>query len=241
MVSTNTQRIEELEEKRAEVESRLTAIETILARQEENQRNLVEQMAANQRALTEQLATLDARGLRVNPNQPNGRDFVPIIPSTATAGQGGPHHQTRNDGETSQMAEGFGDRTPDGRRSREFLWQEGHTAFATQEQADAEVLDILELYRRIYEEFLAVPVVKGKKSEMEKFAGGYYTTSVEIGVMVMTHGDGKGLVLPPKVAAVQVIVVPVSFKDAGTQGIFDAFASTVKTLSEAGIRAERDL
>ncbi|XP_021762586.1 proline--tRNA ligase, cytoplasmic-like [Chenopodium quinoa] len=177
-------------------------------------------------------------------------------------------------------------------RSREFLWQEGHTAFATQEEADAEVLDILELYRRIYEEFLAVPVVKGKKSEMEKFAGGYYTTSVEafipntgrgvqgatshclgqnfakmfeityenekgekamvwqnswaystrtIGVMVMTHGDDKGLVLPPKVAAVQVIVVPVPFKDADTQGIFDACASTVKILSEAGIRAECDL
>ncbi|KNA10120.1 hypothetical protein SOVF_147360 isoform A [Spinacia oleracea] len=177
-------------------------------------------------------------------------------------------------------------------RSREFLWQEGHTAFATLEEADVEVLDILELYRRIYEEFLAVPVVKGKKSELEKFAGGYYTTSVEafipntgrgvqgatshclgqnfakmfeityenekgekamvwqnswaystrtIGVMVMTHGDDKGLVLPPKVAAVQVIVVPVPFKDADTQGIIDACAATVKTLTEAGIRAEGDL
>ncbi|XP_010693974.2 proline--tRNA ligase, cytoplasmic isoform X1 [Beta vulgaris subsp. vulgaris] len=177
-------------------------------------------------------------------------------------------------------------------RSREFLWQEGHTAFATQEEADAEVLDILELYRRIYEEFLAVPVFKGKKSEMEKFAGGYYTTSVEafipntgrgvqgatshclgqnfakmfeityenekgekamvwqnswaystrtIGVMVMTHGDDKGLVLPPKVAAVQVIVVPVPFKDADMQGIYDACTSTVKILNEAGLRAETDL
>ncbi|AQK58916.1 Proline--tRNA ligase cytoplasmic [Zea mays] len=64
-------------------------------------------------------------------------------------------------------------------RSREFLWQEGHTAFATKEEADEEVLQILELYRRIYEEFLAVPVSKGRKSEMEKFAGGLYTTSVE--------------------------------------------------------------
>ncbi|KAL2943086.1 Proline--tRNA ligase cytoplasmic [Bienertia sinuspersici] len=177
-------------------------------------------------------------------------------------------------------------------RSREFLWQEGHTAFATQEEADAEVLAILELYRQIYEDYLAVPVIKGKKSEMEKFAGGYYTTSVEafiphtgrgvqgatshclgqnfakmfeityendkgekamvwqnswaystrtIGVMVMTHGDDKGLVLPPKVAAVQVIVIPVPFKDADTIGIFDACASTVKLLSEAGIRAEADL
>ncbi|KAK8980930.1 hypothetical protein V6N11_059623 [Hibiscus sabdariffa] len=177
-------------------------------------------------------------------------------------------------------------------RSREFLWQEGHTAFATKEEADTEVLQILELYRRIYEEFLAIPVTKGRKSELEKFAGGLYTTSVEafipntgrgiqgatshclgqnfakmfeinyenekgekamvwqnswaystrtIGVMVMVHGDNKGLVLPPKVAAVQVIVIPVPYKDANTQGIFDACAATVETLSEAGIRAEADL
>ncbi|GMP96836.1 hypothetical protein CsSME_00045312 [Camellia sinensis var. sinensis] len=63
--------------------------------------------------------------------------------------------------------------------SREFLWQEGHTAFATKAEADAEVLEILELYRRIYEEYLAIPIVKGKKSKLEKFAGGLYTTSVE--------------------------------------------------------------
>ncbi|XP_004494473.1 proline--tRNA ligase, cytoplasmic [Cicer arietinum] len=176
-------------------------------------------------------------------------------------------------------------------RSREFLWQEGHTAFATKEEADTEVLEILELYRRIYEEYLAVPVIKGKKSELEKFAGGLYTTSVEafipntgrgiqgatshclgqnfakmfeinyenekgekamvwqnswaystrtIGVMVMVHGDDKGLVLPPKVASVQVIVIPVPYKDADTQGIFDACSATVSMLCEAGIRAESD-
>ncbi|PIM97620.1 Prolyl-tRNA synthetase [Handroanthus impetiginosus] len=175
--------------------------------------------------------------------------------------------------------------------SREFLWQEGHTSFATKEEADAEVLDILELYRRIYEEFLAVPVIKGKKSEHEKFAGGLYTTTVEafvpntgrgvqgatshclgqnfakmfeinfenekgekamvwqnswayttrtIGVMIMVHGDDKGLVLPPKVASIQVIVIPVPYKDADTKGIFDACAATVKSLNESGIRAEAD-
>ncbi|KAI8853720.1 hypothetical protein BC829DRAFT_413626 [Chytridium lagenaria] len=64
-------------------------------------------------------------------------------------------------------------------RTREFLWQEGHTAFATKEEADTEVLQILDLYRRVYEELLAVPVVPGKKSENEKFAGGLYTTTVE--------------------------------------------------------------
>lgn len=65
-------------------------------------------------------------------------------------------------------------------RSREFLWQEGHTAFATQEEADAEVLEILDLYKRVYEELLAVPVIKGRKSEKEKFAGSVYTTTTEI-------------------------------------------------------------
>jgi len=145
-------------------------------------------------------------------------------------------------------------------RTREFLWQEGHTAFATKQEADTEVLQILELYRRVYEEILAVPVIKGKKSENEKFAGGLYTTTVEafipttgrgiqgatshclgqnfskmfgiefeddkeqkqfawqnswglttrsIGVMIMLHSDNKGLVLPPRVAPTQVVIVPI--------------------------------
>ncbi|PKA63035.1 prolyl-tRNA synthetase [Apostasia shenzhenica] len=177
-------------------------------------------------------------------------------------------------------------------RSREFLWQEGHTAFATKEEADQEVLEILELYRSIYEEFLAIPVIRGRKSELEKFAGGLYTTSVEafipntgrgiqgatshclgqnfakmfeigfenekgekamvwqnswaystrtIGVMVMVHGDDKGLVLPPRVAAVQVVVVPVPYKDADMQAIFDACSATVQTLRTAGLRVDTDL
>lgn len=148
-------------------------------------------------------------------------------------------------------------------RTREFLWQEGHTAHLTSEGATTEVSQILELYRRVYEELLAVPVIKGKKTENEKFAGANYTTTVEgfiaatgrgiqgatshhlgtnfskmfnisvenpeapdgdrifafqnswglstrvIGVMVMTHSDNKGLVLPPRVALTQVVVVPV--------------------------------
>lgn len=64
-------------------------------------------------------------------------------------------------------------------RTREFLWQEGHTAFETVEEADREVFDILDLYARVYEELLAVPVIKGRKSEKEKFAGGRFTTTVE--------------------------------------------------------------
>ncbi|KAI3975106.1 hypothetical protein MKX01_031086 [Papaver californicum] len=144
----------------------------------------------------------------------------------------------------------------------------------------------------ISEEFLAVPVVKGMKSENEKFAGALYTTSVEafipntgrevqgatshclgqnfakmfditvendkgekgivwqnswaysnrtIGVMVMVHGDDKGLVLPPKVALVQVIVIPVPYKDADTQAICDACTETAEELKKAGFRAKTDL
>ncbi|KAL2506676.1 Class II aaRS and biotin synthetases superfamily protein [Abeliophyllum distichum] len=58
--------------------------------------------------------------------------------------------------------------------------------------------------------------------------------------MIMVHGDNKGLVLPPKVASIQAIVIPVPYKDANTQGIFDACEATVKILSESGIRAEAD-
>jgi len=65
-------------------------------------------------------------------------------------------------------------------RTREFLWQEGHTAHTTKKEADKEVLDILNLYTTVYQDLLAVPVIKGYKSEKEKFAGADYTTTVEI-------------------------------------------------------------
>ncbi|XP_077269666.1 uncharacterized protein LOC143901332 isoform X1 [Temnothorax americanus] len=142
----------------------------------------------------------------------------------------------------------------------ECLWAEGHTAFATQTEAEEEVLTILDIYARVYEELLAVPVIKGYKTEKEKFAGGVYTTTVEafistngraiqgatsnhlgqnfskmfniqvegiedgkksfvyqnswslttrtIGIMIMVHGDDRGLVLPPNVAPIQVVVIP---------------------------------
>jgi len=157
-------------------------------------------------------------------------------------------------------------------RTREFLWQEGHTAFATQQEAEEEVLTILDLYRRVYEDLLAVPVIKGRKSEKEKFAGAFFTTTVEayipgvgrgiqgatshclgqnfakmfhiefeddenlkegekkkrkfvwqnswglttrtIGIMTMVHGDDKGLVLPPRVAPIQIVIVPIFFGEA---------------------------
>ncbi|KXS09182.1 cytoplasmic proline-tRNA ligase Prs1 [Gonapodya prolifera JEL478] len=180
-------------------------------------------------------------------------------------------------------------------RTREFLWQEGHTVFATKEEAAKEVLEILDLYCRVYEELLAVPMVKGTKSEKEKFAGGLYTTTVEgfipttgrgiqgatshclgqnfakmfdihvlnekqekqyvwqnswglttrtIGVMVMVHGDDKGLVLPPRVASIQVVVVPVGITAKATAeeraSIENKAEEIAKTLSQAGIRVKSD-
>lgn len=74
-------------------------------------------------------------------------------------------------------------------RTREFLWQEGHTAFDSKEAADVEVLQILDLYARVYNDLLAVPVVKGRKTEKEKFAGGDYTTTVE----AFVPASGRGI------------------------------------------------
>lgn len=74
-------------------------------------------------------------------------------------------------------------------RTREFLWQEGHTAHTTSEEADTMVLSILDYYAGCYKDLLAVPSVKGKKSETEKFAGAKYTTTVELYVPV----NGRGI------------------------------------------------
>ncbi|MBI2583994.1 MAG: proline--tRNA ligase [Candidatus Aenigmarchaeota archaeon] len=147
-------------------------------------------------------------------------------------------------------------------RTREFLWQEGHSVFATQNEAEKEVLQMLGLYAEVYEKLLAVPVVKGRKTGREKFAGAEYSTSIEtflpigkaiqcatshflgqnfsrtfeityldksgkslhpwqnswgistrsIGIAIIMHGDNKGLVLPPKVAPIQIVVVPIVFE-----------------------------
>ncbi|KAG8469243.1 hypothetical protein KFE25_007761 [Diacronema lutheri] len=175
-------------------------------------------------------------------------------------------------------------------RSREFLWQEGHTAHATKAEADKEVLQVLDFYRRVYEELLAVPVIKGTKTDKEKFAGGDYTTTVEgfiahtgrgiqgatshclgqnfgkmfkiefedersekqipwqnswglttrtIGVMVMTHSDNKGLVLPPRVAPIQLVVVPIPKKGADAE-VFAKAEEVAAMLQAAGVRTTCD-
>ncbi|KAA0190299.1 hypothetical protein HAZT_HAZT002289 [Hyalella azteca] len=181
-------------------------------------------------------------------------------------------------------------------RTREFLWQEGHTAFATKPEATEEVYQILDLYARVYEELLAIPVVKGKKTEKEKFAGGDFTTTTEayiagsgrgiqgatshhlgqnfskmfdivfedpatqekqfvyqnswglttrtIGVMVMVHGDNKGLVLPPKVASLQCVIMPVGITVKVTEeekkNLQTACQTLADELNDAGIRTRAD-
>lgn len=187
-------------------------------------------------------------------------------------------------------------------RSREFLWQEGHTAHLTEEDAGKEVLQILDHYAAIYEELLAVPVVKGRKTKAEQFPGAHYTTTVEgfisatgrgiqagtshclgqhfakmfditvedpsakdgekreklhvwqnswglttrsIGIMILTHGDNKGLVIPPRVAETQVIIVAVGITAKSTEddrtNLYKSVNDMVTRLLDAGVRAEADL
>uniref|UniRef100_A0A672T3R1 Bifunctional glutamate/proline--tRNA ligase n=1 Tax=Sinocyclocheilus grahami TaxID=75366 RepID=A0A672T3R1_SINGR len=183
-------------------------------------------------------------------------------------------------------------------RTREFLWQEGHTAFATKEEAAEEVLQILDLYARVYQELMAIPVVKGKKTEKEKFAGGDYTTTVEayisasgraiqgatshhlgqnfskmfeivfedpkkpgekqlayqnswgittrtIGVLTMVHGDNMGLVLPPRVACLQVVIIPcgitATLPEAEKELLLAQCSKYLSRLQKADIRVKTDL
>ncbi len=166
-------------------------------------------------------------------------------------------------------------------RTREFLWQEGHTVHATKEEADTEVLSILDVYEKMCSELLAIPAIKGYKSEKEKFAGALFTTTLEammpdgkalqmgtshnlgqnfaipfgikfldkdktekfawttswgfstrlIGALVMMHGDDKGLVLPPAIAATQIVVIPILF-DRGKEKVLKAAQAIEKRLKE---------
>ena len=149
-------------------------------------------------------------------------------------------------------------------RTTEFLWQEGHTAHATHQEAEEEALKMLDMYQKFAKEYLAMPVIAGRKSELEKFAGADHTYSIEammqdgkalqsgtshhlgqnfarafnvqftdkdgekkyvwqtswgvstrlIGGVIMVHGDDRGLVLPPRIAPIHVVIVPI-FKEAG--------------------------
>ena len=173
-------------------------------------------------------------------------------------------------------------------RGREFLWQEGHTLHATKDEAVKETLQQLEVYADLCENYLAMPVIRGNKTDKEKFAGAENTYTIEcmmhdkkalqsgtshyfgdgfakqfdimftdkdnkqkypfqtswgmstriIGGIIMTHGDNSGLVLPPKIAPVQVIVVPVAQHK---EGVTEKATEVYETLKAAGIRTKIDL
>jgi len=175
-------------------------------------------------------------------------------------------------------------------RTSEFLWQEGHTVHATKDEAEKEVTDILELYKKTIEEELAVPVITGKKSEKDKFVGAVYTDTLEslmpdgkalqmgtshflgenfskpfdvkyldennvetfawqtswgvswrlIGGMIMTHGDDKGLVLPPKVAPIQVVIIPIYYSKEDKENVLQKACQIKDSLSNNGIRIHLD-
>jgi len=175
-------------------------------------------------------------------------------------------------------------------RTSEFLWQEGHTVHATKDEAEKEVADILELYKKTIEEELAVPVVTGKKSEKDKFVGAVYTNTLEslmpdgkalqmgtshflgqnfskpfdikyldknnsetfawqtswgvswrlIGGMIMTHGDDKGLVLPPKVAPIQVVIIPIYYSKEDKENVLQKACQIKDSLSNNDIRVHLD-
>ncbi len=170
-------------------------------------------------------------------------------------------------------------------RSREFLWQEGHTAHATAEEAEERTQQMLNLYADFCEEFLAMPVVRGRKTDKEKFAGAEATYTIEalmhdgkalqsgtshnfgdgfaqafgiqytdrdnklkyvhqtswgmttrlIGAVIMVHGDNNGLVLPPKLAPTQVMIVPIMQKK---EGVLDKAYELKEVLS--GFRVKVD-
>lgn len=172
-------------------------------------------------------------------------------------------------------------------RHREFWWQEGHTIHATAEEAKEETQQMLDVYAEICEDWLAMPVIKGRKTEKEKFAGAESTYSIEcmmhdtkalqsgtshyfgdgfakafdiqftdrdntlkyphqtswgvstrlIGGLIMTHGDNSGLVLPPKIAPIQVVVIPIAQHK---EGVLEKAEALVQGLRESGFRVKSD-
>ena len=174
-------------------------------------------------------------------------------------------------------------------RTREFLWQEGHTAHATKEDAEKEVMQQLFEYVDLIENSMAIPVLAGKKTDKEKFAGADYTTTVEafmpdgkalqmatshllgqnfakvfgikfldkdekekyawttswglstrtIGAVVMVHGDDKGIVIPPRLAPVQIVVIPIVFRE-NKEAVIAKAKEIVKKLKLKGHSVELD-
>ena len=175
-------------------------------------------------------------------------------------------------------------------RTSEFLWQEGHTAHATKEEAEAEAQKMLSVYAKFAEEWMAVPVLQGVKSETERFAGALDTYTIEammqdgkalqsgtshflgqnfakafdvtyltkenkpeyvwatswgvstrlIGALIMTHSDDNGLVLPPRLAPIQVVVIPIGKAGEQAQAIADKLNPIIDNLRAAGVSVKFD-
>ena len=175
-------------------------------------------------------------------------------------------------------------------RTAEFLWQEGHTAHATREEAEAEARRMLEVYATFAQEFMAIPVIKGVKSATERFAGALDTYTIEammqdgkalqsgtshflgqnfakafdvtfmnqdnkpeyvwasswgvstrlMGALIMTHSDDNGLVLPPKLAPIQVVIVPIYKNNDGLKAISDKVQPLIEELRAKGISVKYD-
>ncbi len=175
-------------------------------------------------------------------------------------------------------------------RTTEFLWQEGHTAHATEEEAQEETLRMLEVYRRFSEDYMAIPVRTGIKTEREKFAGAERTYCIEalmrdgkalqastshnlgqnfarafdvtfldekgnrdfvwatswgastrlVGAVVMAHGDDHGLILPPRLAPIQVVIVPIYKGDEERVAVLEASARIEQQLKDQGVRTQTD-
>ena len=175
-------------------------------------------------------------------------------------------------------------------RTAEFLWQEGHTAHATREEAIAEAVQMMDVYAEFAENFMAVPVIKGVKTESERFAGAEDTYCIEalmqdgkalqagtshflgqnfakafdvkftsnegkqdyvwatswgvstrlMGALIMTHSDDNGLVLPPKLAPIQVVIVPIYKGDDQLEAIRSRINPLMKELRDKGISVKFD-
>ncbi|NOZ74054.1 MAG: proline--tRNA ligase [FCB group bacterium] len=175
-------------------------------------------------------------------------------------------------------------------RTTEFLWQEGHTAHATANEAEQEARRILDIYRQLAEDYLAIPVITGTKSESEKFAGADHTYAIEammgdrralqagtshnlgqnfarafqvtfqnennkeelvyatswgvstrlVGAVVMAHGDDKGLRLPPRIAPIQVVIIPIYRQPEDKERIIDYLKPLTSGLKKQGVRIHED-
>lgn len=175
-------------------------------------------------------------------------------------------------------------------RTAEFLWQEGHTAHATSEEAEAETRKMQDVYATFAKEFMAMPVIKGVKSASERFAGALDTYTIEammqdgkalqagtshflgqnfakafdvtfmnkenkpeyvwasswgvstrlMGALIMTHSDDNGLVLPPRLAPIQVVIVPIYKNDEGLKAISEKVQPLVDELRAKGISVKYD-